>query len=197
MDLRSCSGLYNARVRDFGCNHIRRCYEDLALLLNDKFHPETQKTLFEDILFKVLKGVTKLEIHRSYWIGKRNIDLFIPAVRANFDSQFQKVTGFKGLAIEVNGKIHDQYSKMMRDEGKYDLLHSLSICTVVIENHDFNHPLVKEILQNMSKYRNPDFRSKQRLLRNIHLVTLKSHKELIVENKLSSCISLLKGLGEL
>lgn len=197
MDLRKYPIVFKHNLKEFGQSHLEHCYAELVQVLNKKYKPELQRTYFEDVLYKLIKGTTRLEIHRSFWIGRRNIDIFIPAVKAN--KLTEKVQNFKfnGIAIEVDGGIHNEYFKMKKDQSKLEFLHSLSICSIIIENQDINHPLVKELLFHLSEYRNKDFRSKQRLLRNIYLKTLMAHKELIQEYKLNASISLLKSIGEL
>lgn len=197
MDLRKYSFAYKNNLKVLGQDYLERCYLELVNVLNEKYRPELHKTYFEDILYKLIKGTSRLEIHRSFWIGKRNIDIFIPAVKASVGSSNFNSSKFSGLAIEVDGGIHNENFKMKKDQSKLEFLHSLSICSIVVENQDVNHPLVKDLLQHLTEYRNKDFRSKQRLLRNIYLKTLISHKDLIQENKLNASIYLLKSIGEL
>jgi hypothetical protein len=152
------------------------------------------RTFFEDVFYRLLKSHTKLQINRSFWIGKRNIDIFVPAIIAEPKGGIQRL---KGLAIEIDGPIHNEEHKMRRDESKFQMLDELSIGSVVIQNHSFDNPTVAKIIRDISSYRNPDFRSKRRLLRSIYIRTIIANKDLCSERNLYQSKSLLQALREI
>ncbi|MDD4976425.1 MAG: hypothetical protein PHY93_18855 [Bacteriovorax sp.] len=197
MDLRKESMVYRKHLNQISHKELKRAYLLLCELLESVHKSEMSRTASEDAVYNLIKQSTKLQVFRSFWIGKRNIDLFIPAIRANLNSGFTSSQGFKGLAIEIDGKIHDRYFKMKKDENKYEMLKELSICTVTIENHDINNPIVINMIQNLAKIKKVDSRAKSRLLRNIYLKTITCNKSLIVEHKLPTSTCILRLLGEL
>jgi type II secretory pathway component PulC len=195
MDLRKLNWINKIRFSEFNDSSIDQAYWEVCKFLDDTYKQETYRTSFEDTIYKTLKLYTKMEVYRSIWIGARNIDIFIPAIVTDM----QPNTDFKlrGLAIEVDGKIHDAEFKMKKDISKFEMLSSLGILAISIENHDLKHPLVLELFSKIPSFSRLDTRARRRLKRNIQLKTLISNKSLIEERQLSLPRALLKSLGEL
>jgi hypothetical protein len=194
MDLRLKSGGFKYRLGKLGQNTLKHAYNVLSKELDEEYKLETQRTMFENSFSKLLRGVAcKIEYHRSFWIGKRNIDFFFPTL-AGTPIKSEQEKRYRGLAIEIDGKIHDQYEKMQRDQSKYKLLHNLGIATIVVENHHFDCPAVISILNNLSRLPRIDTRAKRRLLRNIYLITLDSHRDFIERANIKRCKDVLEYL---
>jgi len=189
VDLRKESKYFRSQLKKVSFKEIEKAYWDVVRFLDDKYEMESKQTFFEDILVGVLKSKTNKTIFRSFWIGNRNIDIFIPYVSLGIQSNS------RGLAIEVDGEIHNSYRKMIRDESKSDLLHSLRLNVVVIENHDFNHPVVSNLLNNIVSFKGSDFRSRRRLLRNIYLKTLIMNKGHVYKQNIHRARGILEILG--
>ena len=125
---------------------------------------------------------TKLKILTSFWIGTRNIDIFIPGVR-NRDDPHKEKRIMNGLAIELDGQIHNQIRKGKRDNHKQSILHKLNIGCLVIENEDIRKININTFLYRLSTLVRLDFRGKRRLMRNIYLETLFTKPRLAIIEK--------------
>lgn len=178
-------------------DQLERTYFALVQYLNSKYKYENSQTLKEDKVFYRFKKHTKLKVLRSVWIKKRNIDLFIPSLSSKL-SQFGSKS-FKGLAIEVDGDIHNHEFKMKRDNSKYFQLHDLEIAVYSIENSDLHKESFKSFIAQISKLPQLDSRGRKRVLRRVYISTLYAHKEefklkdYFTENQ----ISMIEKIGEL
>lgn len=127
---------------------------------------ESIKTSKELLVYSKLQKATKLRIYRSFWIGNHNFDFFINGVGEG---------DIKGLAIEVDGSIHDREFKMRKDEHKGRLLGRLGIAHYSVLNHDLNSSDFRGLLRELPKMRRHDSRCKQRVMRNIKILCLVAH----------------------
>lgn len=140
--------------------------------------PESQRTKTEEKVFQELRSYYKGQIFRSFWIGNRNVDFFLPSLRG--DSALQSIKGFqgsryfKGLVIEVDGSIHDRKFKMSKDNSKYQLLHKLDIGLLTIENRDMNSEVTLSMLRFIKNLKTVDSRQKRRVFRNVYIKTIAS-----------------------
>ncbi|MCB9061530.1 MAG: hypothetical protein H6622_08420 [Halobacteriovoraceae bacterium] len=152
-------------------------YDLLEIRLSESF--ETTKTSYESRVLKKIKESYKGDIFTSMWIGKRNIDIFIPGLRGNtYEQTIQNITKaryFKGLAIEIDGSIHDQEFKMKKDSSKYRQLHALEIGLLTIENRDIKLNFIQKIIRGLIDMPRVDYRQRRRLFRNIFITTLLAH----------------------
>lgn len=176
---------------------LERTYITLCHALNSKYGVETSQTHAEDVIYNNIKKVCRLEVIRSMWIGNLNIDMFIPSIKseADGDSNLTKRV-FRGLALEIDGDIHNTQFKMKKDQHKYKALDSMSICLFVIENTDINHIVVKNMINNLNTLKRLDTRARKRLLRNIYIHTILSHKDLIKTSTFPRGKYILNLLGE-
>lgn len=197
MDLRKKDMTFKRKIRELDSFILAQAYKELSTALNLKYAAQTTRTPFEDQFVNLLKQSTKLKFYRSFWIQNFNIDVFIPAIKAEAGTTLVASLGFKGMAIEIDGEIHQQYFKLKQDQTKYAALHELLICTAAIENQDINSHTVQSFLKDLSKMKRLDHRAKSRLMRNIYLLTIIRHSRFIVEQSLSKSISVLKHIGEL
>lgn len=153
-------------------SEVLKIYSKLTSILDNKYAVEASRTRFEDTVYRELKNATRLEVERSIWIGSRNIDFFILAPCSRGSSR-----NFKGVAIEVDGKIHNNSVKMKRDNSKYQLLHSLDIALYTIENQDLNSSQFKSFIKDISTLPRLDSRGRKRVKRNICLLTIAKNLE--------------------
>lgn len=152
---------------------IKESYLTLCRELEKQHPQENTRTLKELELEKAIKKRTAIKIHHSIWIGKRNIDLFIPSICSRSEPHSKR--NFRGLAIEVDGDFHNHSSKMNRYNNKYNLLHRLNISLYTIENCDLKHPNVQGFLDSLKTLPRLDCRGRERVMRNIYLITLAKH----------------------
>lgn len=191
MDLRNESLAFRKQLRKLGINQLKDSYDELCLYLDAEYNLEINRTSYEKSFYKELQHFTKLQIFRSFWIGKRNYDFFIPAVRSPTIGERRS---FKGLVIEIDGDIHNNYFKMKKDQSKFVATYDLGIGCVIVENGDFKIPVVKAMLERLRTLKRSDSRAKSRVMRNIYLYTLVAHKKLILKNKLKQSLKTLKRL---
>lgn len=173
MDLR-----YLKLQKKFDCflpyDQIERTYNALVQHLNKDLPKETTKTLKEDLVYGLIRKATNMKVLRSIWIMKRNIDLFIPGLYGS--SKIIGSSSFKGLAIEVDGDVHNLQSKMNKDNSKYGQLHTLGIALYTVENHDVYQPSFRAFVDQLPGLPQLDTRGRKRVMRNIYLATLAAHK---------------------
>lgn len=152
----------------------------LSRQLND-LHPEwANRTPTERAVLEAITRATGLQFMVSLWIANRNIDLFCPAIGSLYQycQKGQKIDHtprMRGLAIEVDGKVHDRELKMKKDNSKLDLLSELGIGCIVIENLDIHSPTVQQLIQNLKNTPRLDTRARERLMRRIYVATLAYH----------------------
>ncbi|MBT3981254.1 MAG: hypothetical protein HOE90_07855 [Bacteriovoracaceae bacterium] len=180
-------------------------YDMLRLELY-KLYERTQ-TRHEAKIVKEIRKHYSGEILTSFWIGNRNVDIFIPGVKGeapevNNADHFWSPRVFKGLAIEIDGEIHNTEFKMKKDNSKYRQLHKLDIALLTIENNDINLEGTRRMISQIPTLETLSFRPRKRLLRDVYIITLLSHykHEQILElfdaengNLLNQCRKVLKG----
>lgn len=151
---------------------VLRCeYQEIVTLLQIEHPDYLMRTRSEIIFGDLLRKYTNLKIHNTFWIGSYCYDYFIPAL---------------GLAIEIDGKVHDREFKGVRDQEKIKQAGLIGIKIYSVENADFSEATVKSLLAQISKIKRLDSRGRKRLNRNIFLLTILCRyepKEL--ENKFS------------
>lgn len=157
---------------------LQEVYLELCVDLNTRFPQQILRTRSELRCWKKIQSSTKLSVYKSMWIGNYCIDIFVLGVRGDYNlaNHF-----FRGLAIEVDGSIHDEEFKMRKDHSKQAFLQKLKIPLYSIKNEDLNNASFNALLMKISKLKHSDNRARKRLLRNIYLVTILSH---LPDNKL-------------
>ncbi len=146
---------------------IRRNYLEVVQKLRSSSR-EHERTSHERALSDRIRVFTRKTILPSVWIGNHCIDLFIPNVR----SQPGEVRKMRGLAIEVDGNVHDLESKMRKDQTKSEVLQMIGIGEVHIPNLEFNEPTVLAIQKNLKDLKPLDSRERRRVWRRIELITI-------------------------
>ena len=113
---------------------LHEAYQKVTRSLNKTYEAETIRTRAERYLHQLLRESTGEDIKASMWIGNHCVDLFIPRI---------------GLAIEVDGDIHDNEMKMRKDELKEEFLAKLGIMVWHINNNEIRRRAVdiKNVLE--------------------------------------------------
>lgn len=151
---------------------LKARYDELTLNLTKSRCYESLKTLVEGKVLSDLKAHTRLHVWTSVWIGNHSLDLFIPSLAGRGDPG---VIGYNGLAIEVDGSVHDLEYKIRKDHRKIDKLKKLGIAVYSISNHDLREETYRAFLRNLQSQKRLDTRARNRLLRNIYIYTLAVH----------------------
>lgn len=162
---------------------LAKSYEEITKRLNSNF--ESITTHSENTVFNKLQKFTKLQIHRQVWIGSRCFDFFIPSVRGNSPVKS------RGLAIEIDGPIHNTISKMKKDDSKDLLAKSLGIMVHSIPNDDSLDKVTLDFLSRIKDMPRLSYREYRRLWAKIHLRTIELRGTTQDKAKI---ISLTKGL---
>ncbi len=150
---------------------IRESHLRLQEMLKRRFPAASARTPHELRAMAILRDNTSLEILQSVWIGNGCVDLFLPAV----GGKLHKKPRMRGLAIEINGPVHDFEPKMNRDTHKRDVLAELGIGTKSIGNNELRlAQTIDELIEIVSAPR-LDSRARRRLWRDIYIVTLIHH----------------------
>lgn len=152
-------------------------YLHLSRQLSGYYGRQTVRTSSELNLLHHIRKSTRLRFDHSYWIGNRNFDLFCPCLTGGSSDFELSPFKFKGLAIEVDGPIHNTPWKMRKDNSKYEFMHRLKIGMYVVENEDIRSNQVQALIYQLKKLPRLDTRARERVRRNIHLVTLMAHIE--------------------
>ena len=157
--------------RVFPNRQIREGHERLQNRLQNMFPQASSPTFFENEFFRKLKSSTSLEVLQSTWIGNGCVDIFIPGVAGEPGASRQ----MRGLVLEVDGPVHDQESKMRRDEHKRDQLAELRIGTMSLRNESLRHEASLLLVRKIRWMPRLDTRARRRLWRDIYLFTLVLH----------------------
>lgn len=149
---------------------VKAAYDALSLKLNLRYKLLPTRTSAEHCLARLIRKETNLQVMLSVWINRRNVDLFIPGICGR--SSFSNKRFFKGLAIEVDGDVHNLEFKMRKDNAKYEQLHQLDIALYTVQNSDVHQKTVADFRHQLSGTYRLDSRGKKRVLRNIYISTL-------------------------
>jgi len=159
---------------------LRRAYELLACDLNREHLECTLRTNAEIAVLKAIESSTGLNFYKSMWIVNRNIDLFCPTIGRLYEypkkgQKIYRTQIMRGLAIEVDGTIHNRELKMKKDNNKLDHLQALGIGCMNIENMDVHSSAIRNTIKQLKTIPRLDSRAKKRLLRKIYVATLAYH----------------------
>lgn len=122
----------------------------------------------EDVLYPILKRLTKRQIFRQVWIGNSCFDFFIPSIY----SPRERYRPLRGFLIEVNGKVHRQTQKMKKDFSKLDTAKALSIMATSITDRNVGKAHTANYLKNVLQSRPLDAQGSKILWGQIHLGTV-------------------------
>ena len=149
---------------------LRWHYENLIKKLNLRSN-ESERTFSERKFRMQINHFCKKRVMQSVWIGMQCIDFFIPNIRSSTNLK----STMRGLAIEIDGDVHNYESKMRKDEIKGNALAMLGIGHTSVPNWDVSHPAVRKFLGSLNSSRGLDSRERRRLWRRIYLITLAMH----------------------
>lgn len=153
---------------------LEKAYALACQRANASQESEITKTHYELAVAKKIRAHTRIAFKESFWIGGVNIDLFTDSIKGE-PSQLGRFRS-KGLAIEIDGSIHNNSEiKMRKDNAKYETLHRLGIFLLVFENFDLYEKKVNDIISQIKSCPRTDTRTRRRLRRNIYLETILYH----------------------
>ena len=175
MDYRKVKLAKREKLKQLKELQLMTIYREIVSKLNQRYSSEKVITGYESQFAGLIKNYTKLQFYQSTWIGSRCVDIFIPSIAGDQNNGRR----MKGLVIEINGPIHDEYKKMNRDENLGDYLSRLGIGVISIENYDLRHPILTSLLESISALNKIDHRARQRVWRNIYIETLIKNEDLI------------------
>lgn len=162
-DLFRCNG----QGRQLSMLRIEEMYKELQTPLGVEF--ASTRTNAEFGFDKILRNSTSLNFKRSYWIGCFVIDIFFDQIGTQFTYTGKKYTG---IAIEIDGLVHDHELKMRKDSHKVKALAGIGICLTTIRNDHIRHWRAHRIAKLIASARQLDTREKRRLRCRIHLMTI-------------------------
>lgn len=159
---------------------LEAAYEKTVKLLNIQYPDCAHRTTAEKAVLEAIAHSTGLQFQRSTWIANRNIDLVCTSIGRLYQycrkgQKIDRTQAIRGLAIEVDGRIHDREFKMKKDNSKLDLLRELGIGCISIENTDVHATTVKNLIRSLKEMPRLPYRSQQRLKRKIYVATLAYH----------------------
>lgn len=149
-------------------SECKRLHSKISDRLN-KTYPDKVKTNAEKVFINKLKDNSRLQFLSSIWIGNRNVDIFIPSI-AN-KAVYEKPC-MQGLAIELNGAIHNTESKMGKDESLANYLRKLQIGVVTFDSDSIHQIYVDQFIRNLAGVRRLDSRSRNRVMLRVYLSTI-------------------------
>lgn len=153
--------------------HYRSEYESVSKSLNTKYPRVGQRTVWERQVTSLIQTHTRLQYFQNLWIGNHNIDIFFPSIAGDVRKKDRRL---RGLAIEVDGPIHDSTLKMKKDYTKQGYLHSLGIGLYTIENMDVSKASsFRRCMEGLATLPRIDSRARKRLWFRIYLETLIHH----------------------
>jgi very-short-patch-repair endonuclease len=152
---------------------LQELYLEISEQLNQLYPQALKRTKAEIRADLAIRSSTKLQIFRNFWVGNCNIDFFIPALSGEF---VDGKKGYSGLAIEVDGEVHDREFKIRKDHHKIDILKDFGVLVYSLMNEDIKSPQFIALLKVINKLKTIDARRKKRLLRNIYTYTLYLHR---------------------
>jgi len=159
---------------------LKNIYSDLCKDLSHKYPNSTIKTLSEDKINKIIKEHTDLRFDRSIWIGNQNVDFFCYAIGAlhkpNRKGQPKnRQRMMRGLVLEIDGGIHNEQTKLLKDQKKYKNLDELNIAMLSIENCDANSNPITNLIKKLKETPRLDSRARERLRRKVFVYTIVCH----------------------
>jgi very-short-patch-repair endonuclease len=159
---------------------LKVAYDHLVGLLNKQYPDCSLRTHAEKAVLETITRSTGLQFQRALWIVNRNIDMVCTSIGQlhQYCQKGQKIdrtSVMRGLAIEVDGKVHDRETKMKKDNSKLDMLRELGIGCASIENADIHAPIVQNLIRSLKNMPRLPYRSQLRLKRKIYIATLAYH----------------------
>lgn len=151
---------------------LKSYYQAAVAKLSQNGKRAMERTVSEEIVRRTLKEMGSSYIVTSAWIGRKNIDLLLPGLTGLTRGSRGRGIRFTGVAIEVDGRIHDFTPKFFGDFAKDNFLSLIGILPVRIRNEHIGQRSVLEALREVSAYSAMDSRAKRRMWKRIYLTTI-------------------------
>lgn len=138
---------------------LEKAYFYLSRKLNSEQPRRVTRTWYERYMFTELSTVSA-KVYPSFWIMNFNLDIFLPEL---------------GAVVELDGSIHNNEVKALKDNYRDDRLLELGIPVFHIENVDTKRMAVhiKGLLSNPKKHKPADVQ--KQLLKSIYIETIVTH----------------------
>lgn len=150
-------------------------YEKICSLIGVGRHLEMLRTPAEDKFLKLFKSQWRIQLYPQVWIGNLCVDWFTPALGERVDRNRRR-SRFKGVAIEIDGSVHNQTSKMKIDSFKEQSLTKLGIGLWRFSNEQvFKNEGLPSRLTLGSDYARLCSQDRKRLWSRIQLLTIIYH----------------------
>ncbi|QDK43203.1 hypothetical protein DOM21_17420 [Bacteriovorax stolpii] len=182
MDLRKTK--MNKQLRTIlNFNELTKLYHEAVTILESEKNKsdELKRTKSETVFVTLLRQQTKLQIFPNFWIGKRNVDIFIPNIRIHHSR-----ANFRGVVFEIDGGVHNEEFKMKKDSYLFEHLAELGIFVKSIANADINSNTVNSEILKIIRMPRLQSRERKRLMRDIYLSTICRNFHLLKKNDLFS-----------
>ena len=127
---------------------------------------------------RFMARATNTRLYTSVWIGKSNFDFFLPYIAGEMNGDRR----MRGLVIEIDGGIHNFEPKMKKDTLKAEMLLSLGIGTLSLDNNSIYTLNVRRLLRTIKNAPKIDFRASKRLWTNIYAYTILTNKDILMKN---------------
>ncbi len=151
---------------------LKTYYKQAAAELSEKYPKAIERTWQEDAVRRALKELGTNFVLASAWLGRNNIDLLLPGLTALSRGSNHSGVRFTGVAIEVDGGVHDFTPKALGDFTKDNLLSFIGILPHRIRNEHIHQKTILNALSEMCIYSAMDSRAKRRMWTRIHLTTI-------------------------
>ncbi|MBV2168581.1 MAG: hypothetical protein KUL82_07730 [Bdellovibrio sp.] len=151
---------------------LKNHYQVIVADLSHSGKKAMERTGSEEIVRRTLKEMGSNFILTSAWIGRKNVDLLLPGLTGLTRGQEGRGIRFTGVAIEVDGAVHDFTPKFLGDFAKDNFLSLIGILPVRIRNEETRRKNVLDALREMSVYSAMDSRAKRRMWKRIYLTTI-------------------------
>ena len=164
-------------------NELTKLYHTAVIILESEKNKsnELKRTRSETMFVTLLRQQTKLQIFQNFWIGKRNVDIFIPNIKIHHSKAH-----FRGIVFEIDGGVHDEEFKMKKDSYLFEHLAKLGIFTKSITNADINSNTVNSEILKILRMPRLQSRERKRLMRDIYFSTICRNFHLLKKNDLFS-----------
>lgn len=145
-------------------------YSEVLKNLNEVYRNENDVSSQERVFLSMFSSFSKLVPIRNMWIGRRNIDFLFPQLKLTLNDKT-----YLGIAIEINGGIHNSEFKMKKDTFKDKALLEINIFPISLDTDiPYNNGL--KILESVSQYQSSDSRGRKRVLRKIYIKTILANR---------------------
>ena len=113
---------------------LQQKYSEVSRRLTSELSKEARLNTEEYLIRQEIEKSIMLKFEKNAWVGRRNIDFVFDSIGHVGAEKSNR--SMKGLAIEVDGRIHDTIGKTAKDQSKFELLHDLGIGLIVFDAYD-------------------------------------------------------------